>query len=37
MSEQAVMTTEAMMAAATRSLRRIIVVSPEMRKGVLQN
>jgi hypothetical protein len=35
MSEQAVRTTEAMMAVATSSLRRIIGVSPDEGKGVL--
>jgi hypothetical protein len=34
MSEQAVMTIEAMMAVAMRSLRRIIGASPELREGV---
>jgi hypothetical protein len=37
MSEHAVMTTEAMIAVAMRSLRRIIGLSPELRKGVLPN
>ena len=35
MSEQAVRTTEAMMAVAMSSLRRIIGVSPDEGKGVL--
>jgi hypothetical protein len=35
MSEQAVRTTEAMMAVATSSLRRIIGVSPKRGRGVL--
>jgi hypothetical protein len=37
MSEQAVMTTAAMMAVAMRSLRRIIGASPELGEGLLPN
>jgi hypothetical protein len=37
MSEQAVRTTETMMAVATRRRRRIIGVSPDVRKGTLRD